>query len=70
MARRLKVVEKDLLRLIDRSDAEIGDWKKVSDTLYPFIAKAGIPELIELRDDETGKHARLTAEGKIVLRWM
>jgi hypothetical protein len=64
--------QKDTLMLTNRSK-DIGEgWRKISEKLAPFIKEwvAGIPELVEFRNDDTGMLVRLTEEGNTVLTYL
>lgn len=58
------------ISLMQRS-ADTGDgWRRYSDMLKPLVIKrsAEFPGLFEV--DEVGSIVRLTAEGKVVVKWM
>lgn len=66
---KLDAGQRNLLRLAQR-DGPKGDdgWVRVSDTVWPLVSK--MPgDLLELRNDDTGKFARITEKGETVLAY-
>lgn len=67
--KKLNSGEKHIIELIDR-DADADGWAPVSDVLYPHLSK-NIPEELVIFDGEAGGYrARLTDEGKNIIKAM
>lgn len=60
-------IQRDLLRLIQRSP-DIGEgWRQVSQLLWPTVSGNCHPHLTEL--DAENRRIRITAEGETIVRY-
>lgn len=61
--------QKHLLFLVNKGADESG-WAKVSKLLFKLVLETAPAELVEVEgSSESGGRARLTEEGKVVLKW-
>lgn len=67
--------QRDILRLIMRSDADHERWYHVSNVCWPLVDESLPPDLVELRPHEnggsvSGGHLRLTERGQAVADYL
>jgi hypothetical protein len=62
-------IQKNMLRLIERSPATEGGWRQVKgDAIWKLVIKHSHPELTEL--DHELKRVRLTPAGMTVIKYL
>ena len=66
----LHIKQRAMLSLIGRSASDSDGWVKVTQPIWNILDNLKMPsELVILQQSEKGGRAKLTSDGKAVLKW-